>query len=104
MGAIFLAEKKKFEKIGMFDEQFFFYWEDVDLCRTIEKNNFKIYLNMSAYANHVGEKSVKENLKSFIIRKVYFKYGELIFQLKYNKLKKIKIIREPIKFFLLIIF
>ena len=54
---------------------------------------------MSAYANHIGEKSVKENLKSFIIRKVYFKYGELIFQLKYNKLKKINIIREPIKFF-----
>ena len=44
----------------------------------IEKNNFKIYLNMSAYANHIGEKSVKENLKSFIIRKVYFKYGELL--------------------------
>ena len=104
LGAIFLAEKKRFEKIGMFDEQFFFYWEDVDLCRAIEKNNFKIYLNMSAYANHIGEKSVKENLKSFIIRKVYFKYGELIFQLKYNKLKKIKIIREPIKFFFLMIF
>ena len=34
--------------------------------------NFKIYLNMSAYANHIGEKSVEENLKSFIIRKVYF--------------------------------
>ena len=104
LGAIFLAEKKRFEKIGMFDEQFFFYWEDVDLCRAIKKSNFKIYLNMSAYANHIGEKSVKENLKSFIIRKVYFKYGELIFQLKYNKLKKIKIIREPIKFFFLTIF
>ena len=50
------------------------------------------------------KRSVKENLKSFIIRKVYFKYGELIFQLKYNKLKKIKIIREPIKFILLSIF
>ena len=104
LGAIFLAEKKRFEKIGMFDEQFFFYWEDVDLCRAIEKNNYKIYLNMNAYANHIGEKSVKKNLKSFIIRKVYFKYGELIFQLKYNKLKKIKIIREPIKFFFLMIF
>ena len=104
LGAIFLAEKNKFKKIGMFDERFFFYWEDVDLCRTIKKNNFKIYLNMSAYANHVGESSVKENLKSFIIRKVYFKYGELIFQSKYKKLKKIKIIRESIKFSLLTIF
>ena len=104
LGAIFLAEKNKFKKIGMFDEQFFFYWEDVDLCRVIKKNNFKIYLNMSAHANHVGESSVKENLKSFIIRKVYFKYGELIFQSKYKKLKKIKIIRESIKFSLLAIF
>ena len=46
-------------------KQFFFYWEDVDLCRTIEKNKFKIYLNMSAYANHVGEKIGKRKSKKF---------------------------------------
>ena len=75
----------------MFDENFFFIGKMLIYVEAIEKNNFKIYLNMSAYANHIGEKSVKTNLKSFIIRKVYFKYGELIFQSKYNKLKKLKL-------------
>ena len=103
LGAIFLANTKKFTKIGMFDERFFFYWEDVDLCKKIESNNLKIYLNMTATADHEGEKSVKKNLKSFMIRKIYFKYGEHIFQLKYRKLRLIKFVREPIKFFLLMV-
>ncbi len=104
LGAIFLANTKKFKKIGMFDERFFFYWEDVDLCKKIENDNLKIYLNIMAKADHAGEKSVKKNLKSFMVRKIYFKYGEHIFQSKHRKLRLIKLFREPIKFLLLMVF
>ncbi len=104
IGAIFLADTKKFIDIGMFDESFFFYWEDMDLSKRIENNCLKIYLNLNAKADHVGERSVKENIKSFIIRKVNFKYGEQIFQFKYKKLRSIKLLREPIKFFILTFF
>ena len=31
-----------FKKVGMFDEKFFMYYEDVDLCKRIKKLNGKI--------------------------------------------------------------
>ncbi len=104
LGAIFLTDKNRFKKFKMFDERFFFYWEDVDLCKRIEKSDFKIYLNSDAVAYHKGENSVKPNLKTFIIRKVNFKYGEYLFQKKYNTLKTIKILREIVKYPFLSIF
>ena len=104
LGAVFLADKKKFMDLNMFDERFFFYWEDVDLCKKIELSNLNIYLNSSVVAKHKGEGSVTASLKTFIIRKVNFKYGEYLYQSKYSKLKIIKILREPIKFLLLLIF
>ena len=104
LGAIFLADRKKFIDLGMFDENFFFYWEDVDLCKRIEMKNLKILLNRNSIAHHEGEKSVKTSFKSFIIRKFYFKFGEYIYQSKYNNLRLVKVIREPFKFLLLILF
>ena len=103
LGAIFLAERKKFIDIGMFDENFFFYWEDVDLCKRIEIKDLKILLNRNSTAYHEGEKSVKPNLKSFVIRKFYFKLGEYIYQSKYNNLRLVKVVREPFKLLILII-
>ena len=88
----------------MFDERFFFYWEDVDLCKKVSLTNFKIYINSSIIARHKGLSSVRPNLNNFIIRKVNFKYGEYLFQYKYGELKFIKALREPLKFLLLGLF
>ena len=43
IGAIFLSEKDKFNRIGKFDENFFFYWEDMDLSKRIENSKY-IYI------------------------------------------------------------
>ncbi len=104
LGAIFMADREKFRKVNMFDERFFFYWEDIDLCNRIKKSKLKIYLNSGAIADHKGEGSTKASLTTLLIRKVNFKYGEYLFQKKYNKLKRIKIFREIIKYPLLAIF
>ena len=104
LGAIFMADREKFMKLDMFDERFFFYWEDIDLCSRIEKSKFKIYLNSVAIADHKGASSTVADLRTFIIRKVNFKYGEYLFQKKYKKLKSIKILREIIKYPLLAVF
>ena len=96
LGAIFLADKKKFSYLKMFDENFVFYWEDVDLSNRIQKSKFKIYINHKAIAKHSGSTSTVFDLKTFFIRKSNFKYGEYLYQYKYKKLKFIKIIREPI--------
>ena len=106
IGAIFLTDTFKFNKIGRFDENFFFYWEDEDLSKRIDRfDNFNIYKCNNSYAKHYNGKSSINNDKSKFIRLSNFKFGEYLFQYKYKKLKKIKMFREPIKrFFLLLIF
>lgn len=42
-GCCMLIKKEVFEKIGMFDEKYFLYYEDADLCVRTKKAGFKIY-------------------------------------------------------------
>ena len=106
IGAIFLTEKSKFDKIGKFDENFFFYWEDEDLSKRIEKSKkFNIYKCFNSFSNHNNGNSTKTSKKNYFIRTSNFKFGEYLYQYKNNKLKLIKLIREPIlRIFLIILY
>lgn len=95
VGSIFLCEKRKFKKIKMFDRNFFFYWEDVDLSKRIEKSRYQIYLSHKSIASHQSSKSTKKDLISTYIRTSNFKFGEYLYQYKNDRLKLVKILREP---------
>ena len=45
---------------NFFDENFFLYFEEIDLCKRVKKNKGKIYLDKSIIINHQGASSVKE--------------------------------------------
>ena len=47
----------EFNDIGFFDENFFIYFEEIDLCRRVIKANKKIYLAPSIKINHSGGQS-----------------------------------------------
>ena len=38
-----LCDVKKLKKIGFFDEDFFLYWEDIDLIERINNSKFMIW-------------------------------------------------------------
>ena len=50
----------KFEKI-FFDENFFLYFEEIDLCKTVKKNHGKILLDKNIIIEHEGASSVNKN-------------------------------------------
>ena len=54
--AIFF-NKEKFINIGYFDENYFLYFEEIDLCKKVIKSNNKIYLINDALIKHVVGKS-----------------------------------------------
>ena len=54
---------EKFEKIGFFDENYFLYLEEIDLCKRVIKNNEKIYICPKINIFHYGAKSVDENFR-----------------------------------------
>ena len=91
--SIMICDLKKVKKLGFFDENFFLYWEDIDLMKRVRNSRFKMIKILDAHAKHHGGKSTVENFKTKIVRNTNFKYGEFVFELKYKKLRFIKIIR-----------
>ena len=48
---------EQFEKVGFFDENFFIYLEEIDLCKRLKSQNKKIYLNKKIIVHHEGGSS-----------------------------------------------
>ena len=59
--AMFL-NMSEFQDMGFFDEKFFFYFEEIDLCKRLVNRNKKIYLVPSIKINHKGGKSHDETI------------------------------------------
>ena len=56
-GFAVMINKAVITKIGLFDENFFLYFEEIDLCRRVIKDKKKIYVVPSALVLHYGGKS-----------------------------------------------
>lgn len=82
--------------IGMFDERFFLYFLDDDLCRRIKDINKSVIQVYEAKATHThGQLKIKNKLKKIYFRNFYFDYEELYYLFKinlhhqkYNEVKK----------------
>lgn len=57
-GAALAVRKDIFQKIGGFDEGFFMYFEDVDLCRRVKDLGFSVAICSGAAVTHLGGKSL----------------------------------------------
>jgi GT2 family glycosyltransferase len=54
MGAAMLIRRDRFEAVGGFDERYFLYWEDADLCRRLRDIGFTIRYVPGARVRHPG--------------------------------------------------
>ena len=75
----------KFKNI-FFDESFFLFFEEIDLCRRIKKNNGKIYLGKNIIIKHEGASSVIKT-NSFELEKNrnwHWMWSTFYYQKKYN--------------------
>ena len=83
-GTAFMIVKKLYEQIQGFDEHFFLYFEEFDLCKRIREKGYKIFILPNAKIIHLWGKGGTEqspNIKNIYIqsRIYYFKkhYGIL---------------------------
>ncbi|WP_374443767.1 glycosyltransferase family 2 protein [Epilithonimonas sp.] len=83
-GANLLVKKSVYAQVGGFDEQYFMYGEDIDLCYTIRQKGYRnFYYGKYSILHHKGESTVKD--------KVYLErfYGAMaIFIKKYYRKQK----------------
>ena len=59
MGAFFLVRKKVFEEIGLLGEKYFIWFEEVDFCRRVMQNGWKVLY-------HPNVKIIHHKAKSFL--------------------------------------
>jgi len=74
-GTAFIIRRSIFEKIGGFDERFFLYFEESDLCRRIRQLGYKIFIVPHSKVVHFwGRSTVHRTDTNSIFAKSRFKY------------------------------
>jgi GT2 family glycosyltransferase len=75
-GACMVARRKALEDVGLFDERYFLYWEDVDLCKRMANKGWKvIYYPQSEIEHCVGGSSERKLIRSvFEFHKSAYRY------------------------------
>lgn len=83
-GAFFLVRKRVLDEVGLFDENFFMYGEDLDLAYRIRGAGWKIWYNPDATVLHLKKQSGRANADD-TRRKVTQKYFYETMRLFYKK-------------------
>ena len=93
--AIFLNLSKF--KQDYFDENFFLFFEEIDLCTRVKKNKGKIYLDKQIYIKHDGASSVNKENKLDLekTRNWHWMWSTFYYQKKYKGFLLALIIISP---------
>lgn len=84
-GSVILIRKKYFEQLNGFDEDFWMYYEDVDICKRVHNTGGKVALlkNITIEHNHGGSSRV--NLKTASITKTEVLISKHLYISKHKK-------------------
>ncbi len=85
-GACMFIKREIFEKIGLFDEDYFLYWEDVDFCQRALKAGFKILCVNQPLVQHKisSTTGIEGSNKLSTVRAYYFARNPFLFMKKNN--------------------
>lgn len=53
-GACMLVRRAAFDEVGGFDERYWMYWEDADLCRRLTDRDWSVYFERAAVVHHAS--------------------------------------------------
>ncbi len=82
MGAFIMMRREVFEKIGKWDEDYWLFWEDVELAYQLKKNNIKTIYTPSTKVVHHESKSFEQ--QASLARQRSFNKGMLIYFKKHG--------------------
>jgi len=95
-GCCMLFKREVLEKVGMFDDKFFLYYEDADLNERIKKKGYDIYYVPEAVLVHVNAAS--SGGAGNPLQDYYITRNRMLFGIRYAPLRsKIALIRESLR-------
>lgn len=95
-GAAMFLKKKAFEKVGGFDERFFMFFEDQDLCLRLKEEGFRVVFFPLTSATHLHGRS--SGVSSLSMREYYDRSEDLFFEKHFGK--KRQFLMRILKYFL----
>jgi N-acetylglucosaminyl-diphospho-decaprenol L-rhamnosyltransferase len=84
-GACILVRRSVLDVVGSFDERFFIFYEDIDLCFRIRSAGFAIHYIPESRIIHKGGRSTSDNPRTLIYHRYRSKY---LFVLKHYSCSK----------------
>jgi len=99
-GAALAIRKNLFDQAGGFDENFFMYFEDIDLCKRVKDISYQVAVLPSITVVHLGGKSLKNDRQR---KKYYYVSQDYFYKKHYGKLKLalLRFFRWPYKLIIL---
>jgi len=98
-GCCAAIKREVFEKVGLFDEKYFLYYEDNDLSQRIKKAGFAIYYQPKAFLWHLNAGSAGGSGSS--LQDYYITRNRLLFGFKFASFKtKLALIKESLRLML----
>lgn len=94
-GCCLMIKKEVFEKIGLLDDKYFLYLEDLDFCVRAKKCGFRIIFEPKSIIWHKNASSAGGSGSQ--LQEYYFTRNRLIFAFKYAKLRtKLAVLRQTL--------
>lgn len=105
-GAAMFVERTVFEKIGLFDEDYFLYWEDVDFCLRASNKGFQIFcINKPLVLHKISSSTGLQGSNTLSFTRAYYYARNSFLFIKKHHLSKFSgligqlFIRFPFYFF-----
>ena len=78
-GCALLISAKHFKNVGKFNEKYFLFWEEIDICRKFRSKKTSVIVTPKSKAQHNQGKSSKSNIQNFLIKTFHNEYSPLIY-------------------------
>jgi GT2 family glycosyltransferase len=97
-GCCMLFKREVLEKVGLFDDRYFLYYEDADLNERIKRAGFDVYYVPSAVLTHVNAASSGGAGNGNVLQDYFITRNKMLFGMTYAPTRtKIALFRESIR-------
>ena len=97
-GFAMLLNLKKIRKINFFDENFFLYMEEIDLCKRLRNLGENIFVSTEAKVKHLGAKSSNLGFDLEINRNWHWMWSKVYYSSKHHGFLKTRFVILPLLF------
>jgi GT2 family glycosyltransferase len=92
-GACLLTRRSVLEEVGLFEEKFFLFFEDIDLCLRIKKKGYKIIFFPRVRVFHVGAVTTSASSTRRLQTRLEYRRSQLYFYRKHSSRVSVFLLR-----------